>query len=150
MPAPAYRWLYLGLLAGLVLLRGLGYWQMGIGVRWTPVIDLGAIVIPFRSDKWLRMLAFSPVSLAVFVAEFYFCLLLFSAVNRKVADTEPLQNQIRAHLGWIDRWPGFVKLLLPFLLAGPERAAAPAPKPEPPAPPADARNGRSGSSCIRS
>ena len=114
--APAYRWLYLGLLAGLLFLRGIGYWQMGTGVRWTPAIDLGAIVIPFRSDLFLRMLLFSLCSQLVFMAEFYFCLLLLSAANRKVADTEPMQNQIRAHLGNIDRWPGFVKLLLPFVL----------------------------------
>jgi uncharacterized protein YggT (Ycf19 family) len=116
--APSRRWLYLGWLAGLVFLRAVGYQVMGTGVRWTPVIDLVAIVIPFRSDLFWRMLSFSVTSQVVFVMEFYFWLLLLSAVNRRVADTEPLQNQIRAHLGFMDRWPGFVKLLLPFLLTG--------------------------------
>ncbi|MBI5386860.1 MAG: hypothetical protein HZA90_19480 [Verrucomicrobia bacterium] len=112
------RWIYLGSLAGLLLVRAFGYWQMGRGVRWTPLINLCVVVVPFRSDLFARMLVFSTASLAVFVAEFYFWLLLLSAANRRVLDTDPVQNHIRAHLGRVDRWPGFLKLLLPFLLAG--------------------------------
>lgn len=116
--APAYQWAYLGALAGLLLVRAIGYWHIGAGVRWTPCVELGAIVLPFRSDMFSRMLMFSAGSQVVFVAEFYFLLLLLSAVNRRVSDTDPMQNQIRAHLGWIDRWPGFVKILLPFVAGG--------------------------------
>lgn len=116
--APAYRWAYLAGLAGLVFLRAVGYRQMGPAVRWTPFLDLVAVFIPFRSDDFTLMLLFSLLSLLIFMAEFYFCLLLLSAANRKVSDTDPLQNQIRAHLGWLERWPSPVKILLPFLVAG--------------------------------
>jgi uncharacterized protein YggT (Ycf19 family) len=64
------------------------------------------------------MLLFSGASLVVFVAEFYFWLLLVSTVNWKVSDADPFQNRVRAHLGWVEKWPGFLKLLLPFVVAG--------------------------------
>jgi uncharacterized protein YggT (Ycf19 family) len=109
------RWSWLALLAGLVGLRALGYWQIGSAVRWTPSLDLGALVISFRSDLFGRILIFSVCSQLAFVACFYFWLLLLSAVNRRLSDTDPFQNRIRAHLGWVDRWPAALKLLLPFL-----------------------------------
>ncbi len=114
--APVSRWGWLGVLAGLVVVRALGYWQMGSAVRWTPSIDLGAIVISFRSDLLGRMLWFSVCSMGVFIAAFYFWLYLISAANRKVSDSDPLQNRVRAHLGGVERWPAGLKLLLPFLL----------------------------------
>lgn len=113
-----YRWTLPAILAGLVLIRGLVYWNVGSAVRWTPSIDLGAIVLCFRSDLLSRMLLYSVSSLAVLLVEFYFCLMLISAANRQVPDNEPLQNRVRAHLGWVDRWPGVIKLLLPFLATG--------------------------------
>ncbi|MCX6902736.1 MAG: hypothetical protein NTW03_04520 [Verrucomicrobia bacterium] len=113
---PVYRWSNLGLLVGLVLVRALAYWHMGSAIGWTPAIGLGAIVLSFRSDFLGRMVLFSLASLVVFIAEFYFWLLLISVINRKVSDADPWQNRVRAHLGWIERWPAGLKLLLPFLL----------------------------------
>jgi hypothetical protein len=114
--APGYRWSWLGALAVLVVLRALLYWHMGSALRWTPSLDVGAIVISFRSDLLSRMMLFSISSLAGFLAGFYFWLLLVSAVNRRVSDSDPLQNRVRAHLGWLERLPAWFKLLLPFLL----------------------------------
>jgi uncharacterized protein YggT (Ycf19 family) len=114
--APGHRWTWLGAVMGLILLRALGYWHLGPAVRWTPSIDLGAIVIFFRSDLLGRMFLFSLVSLVVFVGQFYFWLLLISVANRKVSDADPFQNRVRAHLGWIERWPAILKTVLPGLL----------------------------------
>jgi uncharacterized protein YggT (Ycf19 family) len=116
--AQTSRWSWLGMVAALVVVRALGYWQMGSAVRWTPSIDLGAIVISFRSDLLGRMLWFSLSSLAVFIAEFYFCLFLLSAVNRRVSDSDPIQSRVRAHLSRLERLPAGLMLLLPFLLTG--------------------------------
>ena len=116
--APAHRWAYLAGLLGLLFLRAVGYQQMGPAARWTPTIDMVAIVLPFRCDMLSRMLLFSLINFVVFVAEFYFCLLLLSAANRKISDTDPIQNQIRAHLGKLERLPAILKILLPFLVAG--------------------------------
>jgi uncharacterized protein YggT (Ycf19 family) len=112
---PGYRWTWLGLLAGLLLLRAVAYWEVGSALRWTPSIDLGAIVISFRSDLFTRMLIFSVASLVVFVASFYFWLLLISVANQRVSDTDPFQSQVRAHLGWVEGWPVVLKAALPFL-----------------------------------
>jgi uncharacterized protein YggT (Ycf19 family) len=114
--APAYRWAFFGTLGGLILLRAVLYWQMGASLRWSPTIDLGAIVISFRCDLFPRMLMFSLCSLAVFVLKFHFWLLLISVVNRKLADTDPYQNRVRAHLGLVERVPWPLKLLLPLLV----------------------------------
>jgi uncharacterized protein YggT (Ycf19 family) len=116
--APAYRWAFFGSLGGMILLRAILYWQMGASLRWSPAIDLGAIVIVFRCDIFLRMLMFSLCSMAVFILKFHFWLLLISVVNRKVADTDVYQNRLRAHLGLAERLPWPVKLLLPFLVTG--------------------------------
>jgi hypothetical protein len=111
------RWTWLGCLLGLLILRAVGYWHIGAAVRWAPFLDLGALVIIFRSDLLSRMLVFSFCSQAAFVAGFYCWLLFLSALNRRVSDAEPVQNRVRAHLGWMERWPAFLKLLTPFLLA---------------------------------
>ena len=116
--APGSRWAWPGLLAALLILRALGYWQVGSAVRWTPSIDLGAVVISFRSDLLGRMVWFSLASLAVFIAGFYYWLFLISAVNRKVSDSDPVQSRVRAHLGILERLPAALKILLPFLLTG--------------------------------
>jgi uncharacterized protein YggT (Ycf19 family) len=115
--APSQRWTCLGLLAGLAVLRGLAYWHLGSAAGWNPSLDLGAITLPFRSDHLGRMMVFSIGSLALFTAQFYFWLLLLSVVNRKVPDSDPYQNRLRAHLGRVERWPAFLKLLLPVLLS---------------------------------
>ncbi len=112
------RWSWLGLLGLLIVLRALGYWHIGSAVRWAPAIDLGAMVISFRSDLLGRILVFSLLSQAVFIACFYFWLFFLSAVNRRVSDSDPFQNRVRAHLGWLERWPALLKALLPFLLTG--------------------------------
>lgn len=113
--APVYRWTTPGLLAGLLLVRAVGYWQMGVGLRWTPSVDLGAIVLPFRSDLPGRMVVFSIGSFGVFLGAFYLWLLLLSAVNRRLPDTDPWQNWVRAQLGWAERLPTALKWLAPGL-----------------------------------
>lgn len=105
---------YLIGLAGLLLLRALIYWWIGAAVNWIPQLDLVAIVIPFRSELLGRMLLFSFCSFGATLMSFYLALLLLSLVNRAVPDTEPLQKFVRSHLGWFERLPWLVKLVLPI------------------------------------
>ena len=116
-PGGLLRWKYLGGLAGLLLLRALIYWWIGPAVNWTPKLDLVAIVIPFRSEFFSRMLLFSLCSFGAMLTGFYLSLLLLSLVNRDVPDTEPLQKFVRSHLGYFERLPWLVKLLLPLAAA---------------------------------
>ena len=62
------------------------------------------------------MLLFSALSFARVVAVYYLWLLLLSMVNRAEAEAGPVQKLVRLHLGWVDRWPWPLKLLLPLLL----------------------------------
>lgn len=111
------HWRYLAGLAALLSLRALIYSQIGSAVHWTPHLQLGAISLPFRSDSLGRMLLFSWLSFGLFLATFYFWLLLLSVINRSVPDTDPLQKLVRLHLGLVERWPVLAKLLGPPIIA---------------------------------
>jgi uncharacterized protein YggT (Ycf19 family) len=117
-PSRRDRWRSPAMLASILLLRAIAYWQIGSSIKWTPQLSLVAIVVPFRSDSLPRMLLFSVLSLLVFMGGFYICLLLVSAANRSVAAHDPWQSFVRALLGPFDRLPGGAKLLLPFVLGG--------------------------------
>jgi uncharacterized protein YggT (Ycf19 family) len=111
------RWFPLAGLAALLVIRSFLYWHIGSAVNWTPQLELGAISLHFRSDYLLRMFSFSFLSFAVVLGGFYAWLLLVSFVNRNVSSEEPFQRLVRLHLGPIERWPAFLKLLLPMILA---------------------------------
>ena len=118
-PSRLKRWHLLAGLGALLLLRALLYWQIGSAVDWTPNFHPGSIdvAIPFRSDGWWRMLLFSGLSFAVTLGVCYLWLLLLSLVNRPAADSNVLQKLVRMHLGWVDRWPWPLKLLLPLVVS---------------------------------
>jgi uncharacterized protein YggT (Ycf19 family) len=115
-PSELIRWKYFGGLLALLLVRAMFYEWIGPAVNWSPVLDLTAIVLPFRSELFWRMILFSLFSFGQTLALFYLSLLLLSLVNRRVEDAEPLQKFVRRHLGRVERWPWAVKLLLPFLV----------------------------------
>ena len=116
-PDGLLRWKYLGALAGLLLLRAIIYWWIGAAVTWTPKLNLVAVIIPFRSEIFGRMLLFSLGSFGAMLAGFYLSLLLLSLVNSNLPEADPLQKFVRGHLGRFDRLPLVVKLLLPFAVA---------------------------------
>ena len=113
----AHRWFYLAGLVGLLLLRSVFYWQIGPAADWTPKLELGAIVLSFRSDLLGRAMLYSVVSFGLTVSVFYLWLLLLSLANRATSDTDPMQRLVRLHLGRFERWPAAVKLVCPWLLA---------------------------------
>lgn len=104
------RWPSLALLAALLLLRAVFYWQIGPAAHWAAKLNLGVIELSFRSDFFTRMLLFSFCSFALTLAVFYLWLILFSIL----AGPEPIQSFVRAQLGSIDRWRRGAKLLLPL------------------------------------
>ena len=112
----AGRWLFLLALAVLLALRSVFYWQIGAAVNWTPNLSLSVVVLPFRSDFLGRIALFSLLSFGQLLLGFYFWLFLLSAVNRNIADRDPVQKMVRLHLGWLDRGPAVLKLLLPWLV----------------------------------
>lgn len=111
------RWLYLPLLAGLLLLRGLFYSQLGDALDWTPKISLGLLVISFKCETMGRYLLFSLTSFAHFFGVVYFGLLLLSSLQGHPAEVTPPQRFLRQLVGRPSRWPPLLQALLPFGLA---------------------------------
>ncbi len=115
-PARHDRWISPAVLAAILLVRSLVYFQIGSATHWTPRLPLVAITVPFRSDSLSRMLLFSFLSFIVFGGAFYFCAMLVSALNHKLPATDSWQAFFRLLLGPIDKLPRWFKLLLPFLI----------------------------------
>jgi uncharacterized protein YggT (Ycf19 family) len=112
---PTLRIVYLAELIALLALRAVVYWQLGAQLDWIPRVPLGPVTVWFRSDALGRMILFSLFSFAATLGIFYLCLLLLSWIHAPTAEPEPAQRIVRAHLGWLDRWPAAVKLFLPLL-----------------------------------
>jgi uncharacterized protein YggT (Ycf19 family) len=117
-------WRFLAGLGGLLLLRALLYWQIGGAAGWTPRLDLTWVVLAFRCDHLAvrgdvlgSALLYSALSFARLLAVFYFWLLALVVINRKGAETDPLQKLLRSHLGPVARWPWWLQSLLPLVLA---------------------------------
>ena len=117
-------WQFLAGLGGLLLFRALVYWQIGGAAGWTPRLDLAWVVLAFRCDHLVvrgdvlgSALLYSALSFARLLATFYFWLLALVVINRKGAETDPLQKLLRSHLGPVARWPWWLQSLLPLVLA---------------------------------
>jgi uncharacterized protein YggT (Ycf19 family) len=114
------RWRSLAAVVGLLLVRAFAYWQIGPALNWTPKLDLGVINLYFRNEYvhfyyFERVLLYSFLSFTFTLAAFYLSLLLLSAVNRNVPDTDILQKLVRVYFQWLERWPTWLKLLTPLL-----------------------------------
>jgi len=112
---PTQRWRYLVALVGLLTIRGMLYQQVGAALKWVPVLDLGVLTLPFRSDLPWRMTLYSFLGFVVVWLGFQLWLLLLSIVNRSTPDTQTVQHLVRLHLGPVEYWPVSLKLILPPL-----------------------------------
>jgi uncharacterized protein YggT (Ycf19 family) len=100
----------LTMLLGILFFRSLFYHQLGSSVNWTPALNLGAMVVPFRSDHLPRILLFSFLHFGVWLFGLHTWLLLLSVLNTKTSGPNPVQRLARAHLGSMDRWSAGWKL----------------------------------------
>lgn len=112
-PRRLRRWYLLAVLGGLLFLRAVLYWQIGLEVGWAAgKVNLGIIELLFRSDSFARILLFSVSSFGLTLGVFYLWLLLLSIL----AGPEPFHRLVRMQLGPIDRWSRGIKLFLPLVL----------------------------------
>jgi len=114
-PRPTKGW---RLLAGLVLLlfaRALFYWEIGSAVAWTPKLDLGFVVLAFRSDVFTPVCLYSLLSFGRVLIVYYFWLLSLVIINSAVTEPDPIQKLLRLHLGNAGGWPWPVLSLLPIV-----------------------------------
>ncbi len=113
-PKKLRPWHLLVFIVGLLLLRALIYWWIGSAFAqvWVGKLDLGIIVLPFRSDWFLRILAFSFFSFGLALGIFYLWLLLLSLLK----GPEPFHRLVKIPLGRTDDWPCGIKIFLPFII----------------------------------
>jgi uncharacterized protein YggT (Ycf19 family) len=104
-------WPFLVGLAVLLGARALIYWQLGSPADWTPKLELGWVILAFRSDSLPAVALFSVLSFLRLWLLFYFWLLVLAAVNRRCVEPDPVQRIIRLHLGFVSRWPWALQLL---------------------------------------
>ena len=100
----------------LLLLRALFYYELGSAVEWTPRLNLGVVVLAFRSDSFWAEVAFSILSFVYVWVVFYFWLLTLAIINQQKSDADPIQKLVRLHLGRLGRWPWPTQALLPLLI----------------------------------
>jgi uncharacterized protein YggT (Ycf19 family) len=117
------NWLLPLAIPALLLLRAFFYWQIGGALGWTGRIDIGVIAIPFWCDGSYaglgRMLLFSLYSFLVVLVVFNLWLLLLSILKSRNTNSDSLRQLLRAHLGHLETWPGWLKTLLPLLAITP-------------------------------
>ena len=117
-PATAQRlrpWHLPLFLAGLLLLRAVIYWWIGSAVNWTARLDMGVMVLSFRSDWFGRILTYSFASFGLALGILYLVLLFLSLL----AGPDPIQRLVKIPLGRVDGWPKAVKIILPFVITAP-------------------------------
>lgn len=119
-PAQASRWERWHLLlaiVGLLLARALVYWLIGAAAGWQGRLDVGVISvsIPFHnnfSDLPVRIIPYSFLSFGLALGVAYLWLLLLSILK----GPEPIHLLVRVQLGAVDRWPRWLKCLLPLVV----------------------------------
>jgi hypothetical protein len=116
-PARVNRWYFLAALGALLFLRAWFYWQLGPALNWTARLNLLATRLAFKSDSFGLMLLYSALSFGLLLGVFWLWLLLVSLLGGGAGENLPPLRLARAHLGAINGWSAWKRLLLP-LVAG--------------------------------
>jgi uncharacterized protein YggT (Ycf19 family) len=111
-PSRARRWGVLAFVPLVLLVRGWFYWYVGPSLNWTPTVDFGVTLLPFRSDFFSRTLVYSVVSFGRLFAGLYVWLLLLAVVNHRLRDTDSFQRIVHLLLWRLGRWHWSLHLLL--------------------------------------
>lgn len=114
-PSRLERWHLIAALGGLLLFRSVLYWKLGGALDWMPRLELGAIMLTFRSDYFSRMVALSLISFGVTLAVAYLWLLLLSLLMGRVTANNPVGRFVNLLLGWVGTLGMGLKLLLPLV-----------------------------------
>lgn len=109
-------WAFLVGLTLILGLRALAYWELGSPVDWTPKLNLGFVVLAFRSETLRTVALYSLLSFLRFQLIFYFWLFVLTAANHSSSEPDPITKLLRLHLGRIARWPAGIQFLVPCLL----------------------------------
>src|SRR5271170_4010983 len=77
-PSHFQRWHLMVMIVALLVLRAVVYWWIGPAFAqvWVGKLDLGVMILPFRSDWFVRILFFSFFSFGLALGIYYAWLLL--------------------------------------------------------------------------
>lgn len=103
----------------ILLVRPLLYYSIGPSVHWTASTNFLALAVPWRSDMLERMYVFSTLSFSIALGFYYSWLLLVAAVNGGGGNTdeEVMHRFVRGQLGWLDKLPWWLKVVVPSIAA---------------------------------
>ena len=115
-PQKLRRWHFLAFITAILLLRAVVYWSIGLQTSWAGKLNLGIVVLWFPSGpQWpgfCHMALFSFLSFGRLLGMIYVWLVLLSLL----AGPLPVHGLVTIPLGRVDRWPRWVKALLPFFV----------------------------------
>jgi uncharacterized protein YggT (Ycf19 family) len=113
-PETLRRWHLLLFIVVLLFVRAVLYRWIGpmFAQVWIAKLNLGVIILPFRSDSFSKILTFSFCSFGLVLGILYVSLLLLSLLK----GPEPIHRLVKIPLGRMDNWPRAVKVLLPFAI----------------------------------
>lgn len=103
---------YVGVMV-ILSVRSIFYWQIGPALNWTAMLDLEVVSIPFRSDFLGRMFQYSLLSFFRLWLLMQAGIVLLSLLQ-KGEPNGPAPRMVAWQLGRIHRWPGAIKLVLPW------------------------------------
>ena len=113
------RWYVLALLPALLTIRAWAYWELSAANPWVPALNFEVFSVPFRTDIFKRAFSFSVLSFLLALALFCSWLLLLSVLNPRPTTPDPFGRFVRVLLGPIARFPRWLQVLLPLLIAVP-------------------------------
>jgi len=110
------RWHLLAAIGGLLVARAVAYWLIGPSAHWTGRLEAGAtsVLIPIHGgyrDLITGVMLYSFLSFGLALGVVYLWLLFLSIL----AGPDPIHRLVRVQLGAVDRWPRWLKGLLPLL-----------------------------------
>ena len=115
-PTRYKRWHFAVALGALLVLRAGFYRLVGPTVDWTGTLNLVATRLAFRSDSFNLMLLYSALSFCLLLGIFILWLLLLSVLSPATGGNQLFSRLAHAHLGFVAGWPGWRKLLFPFVV----------------------------------
>ena len=111
-PQKLRRWHFLLLILALLFLRAVIYRWLGAATgSTTSYLSFAVTSLGFRHDVFLQALAFSFFSFGRALAIMYVVLLFFAIL----AGPQPINGLIKIPLGRVSDWPGWLKIILPFV-----------------------------------
>lgn len=109
------RWPLLAWIVLLLVGRAIFYWELGPALNWNPTLDLGAVVLPFKSGSFAQVLLFSLLSYVRIFVILYLWIIFLKAVAPSDARENPTAKLLKLYLGRLAHWPTAVQLIVPFV-----------------------------------